>query len=122
DAGNVNSAPLLAGPDRADADPARAVGVVLAFAVPRELHLHATVLVGEDLFARLADDHRRLRAVDHRLGRNARRTKGQRDGNATEAVLVMEAFAVAAAIAGGHLGRVMHGGDHVLPVGVEMAF
>src|SRR6185312_10541260 len=44
-----------------------------------------------------------------------------RDGNATEAVLVMEALAVAAAIAGGHLGRVMHGGDYVLPVGIEMA-
>ena len=42
---------------RADANPARAVRVVLALAVPVELHLHAAVFVGEDLLARGPDDH-----------------------------------------------------------------
>ena len=45
-------APVLAGPGGADAHPAGAVGVVLALAVPVELHLHPAVLVGEDLLAR----------------------------------------------------------------------
>ena len=71
DARDVDHAPLLAGPGRADADPAGAVGVVLALAVPVELHLHAAVLVGEDLLAGRADDDGGLRALHDRLGRDA---------------------------------------------------
>src|SRR5271157_4220136 len=44
DAGNVNGAPLLAGPERGHADPAGALLVVFALAVPMELHLDAAVL------------------------------------------------------------------------------
>ena len=60
------------------AHPARAVVVLLARAVPEELHLHAAVLVGEDLLAGRADDHRRLRAVHDRFRRHARRPERNR--------------------------------------------
>ena len=57
-----------AGPGGRHADPAGAVGVVLALAVPGELDLHPAVLVGEDLVARVADDDGRLGPVDRRPG------------------------------------------------------
>jgi len=43
--------PVLAGPRGGDAQPAGAVGVRLAIAVPVEMHLDAAVLIGVDLFA-----------------------------------------------------------------------
>ena len=67
--------PAQTGPD---ADPARAVGVVLALAVPVELDLHPAVLVGEDLLAGRADHDGRLRPLDERLGGRPPRAEGQR--------------------------------------------
>src|SRR6266496_900652 len=46
DARDVDQAPLLACPRRADAHPARTVVVALPLTVPVELHLYATVFVG----------------------------------------------------------------------------
>src|SRR5262249_37822521 len=73
DAGNRHDAPVLAGPVLRDADPARAVLVPLALAVPVELHLHAAVLVDEDLLAGGSDHLGGLHAVHARPGRRARR-------------------------------------------------
>src|SRR5437660_896050 len=47
--------------------------VLLAVAVPRELHLHAPVLVGVDLIACWTHHHGGLRPGHVRLGRGARR-------------------------------------------------
>ncbi len=58
--------PRRTGPVLRDLDPARAVLVVLALAIPRELHLHPAVRVGVDLFAFRTHHGRRLRAVDAR--------------------------------------------------------
>src|SRR6185369_7867439 len=63
DARDVDRAPVASRPVRPDADPARAVDVVLPLAVPVELHLHAAVLVGEDLLPRRTDDDRGLRPL-----------------------------------------------------------
>src|ERR1700722_7822138 len=68
-----------------DADPAGAVLVLLAQAIPVELHHDPAVLVGMDLLARGADDHRRLRATHHRLGRDAGRAELLLAGNRGEA-------------------------------------
>lgn len=51
-----------------DADPAGAVLVLLALAIPRELDLHPTVFVGVDLFVGRPDNDGVLRPVDARLG------------------------------------------------------
>ncbi len=71
DARDGDHAPVLARPGVRDAHPAGAVFVVLAVAVPVELHLHPAVLVGVDLVARRADDDGRLRALDEGLARGA---------------------------------------------------
>ena len=73
-----------------DANPAGAVGVVLALAVPVKLHLHPAVLVREDLLARRADDDGRLRPGHRWLARHARRAERQSQRNAGEAVTVRE--------------------------------
>src|SRR4030095_10328672 len=64
DARDRHEAPPLAGPRVRDAEPAGAVLVALALAVPVELDLHAAVLVGEDLLSRRTDDGRGLHADD----------------------------------------------------------
>ncbi|MDW9232649.1 hypothetical protein C7S15_6994 [Burkholderia cepacia] len=66
DARDRHMPPRRPGPVLRDLDPARAVLVVLALAIPRELHLHPAVRVGVDLFAFGADHGRRLWAVDAR--------------------------------------------------------
>src|SRR5439155_406772 len=66
-AGDVNHAPLLAGPGSAYAHPAGAIGIVLALTVPVELYFHAAVLVREDFFPRGTDYGRGVRAVHKRL-------------------------------------------------------
>src|SRR5439155_3845701 len=86
DARDVDPPPLLAGPERADADPAGAGGVLLPLAVPEELYLHAAVLVGEDLFACRPHDHGRLRAVHARLGGPPVGPVGQGGRDAVEGV------------------------------------
>ena len=64
----------------ADADPAGAVGVILALAVPVELDFHAAVLVGEDLVARVTDDDRGLGTLDDGRGVVRAGLNGQRSG------------------------------------------
>ena len=66
---------LLAGPRAGDADPAARVLVLLAVAVPVELHLHPPVLVGVDLLAAGPDHHRGLRAAHRGPGRRPRRAE-----------------------------------------------
>src|SRR5713226_939011 len=46
DAGNVDGAPVFAGPGLGDADPAGTVFVLLTEAVPVELDFHAAVFIG----------------------------------------------------------------------------
>src|SRR5262249_12672959 len=53
------------------ANPARAVFIALAQAVPEELHLHAAVFVSVDFVAAGTDDHRRLRSLHEGLARAA---------------------------------------------------
>src|SRR6185503_10182064 len=71
DLGKGEHAATRAGERLRHADPARAVGIAFALAVPMELDLHAAVLVREDLLAGGANDHRGLRARDHRPWRAA---------------------------------------------------
>ncbi|KAF1029953.1 MAG: hypothetical protein GAK37_01560 [Pseudomonas sp.] len=75
DARGEQAAPAFACPALRHANPARAVFVALAFAVPVELHLDAPVLVGPYLFALLAHHHGCLWTVHQRFGRGDRRAK-----------------------------------------------
>src|SRR5262245_24273899 len=86
DARDGDEAPALAGPRMRDAEPAGAVLVALALAVPVELDLHAAVLVGEDLLAGRPDDRRGLHAYDDRGVRATSRTVGHGGGDALELV------------------------------------
>src|SRR5262249_12966986 len=60
DTGNVDDPPLFTSPERADADPARTIGIFFSLAVPEKLHFHSPVLVGEDFLARWTHNNRRL--------------------------------------------------------------
>src|SRR4029077_20656198 len=60
DPGNRHETRLLCVVKRADADPARGVRIVLSVSIPMELHLHAAILVGNDLLPSRSDNHRRL--------------------------------------------------------------
>src|SRR5438132_8517970 len=73
-----------------------------------ELHLHAAVLIGVDLFARGTDDDCRLAALHERLRGNPLGTEWRGEGNALERVLVGEFFA---AVAAGPTLVVVLGGD-----------
>ena len=75
DARDVDRRPILARPGAGDAQPAGAVFVVLAVAVPVELHFDAPVLVREDFLAGGADDRGGLDAIDQRVGREPRRAR-----------------------------------------------
>src|SRR5262249_40462812 len=81
DARRRDRAPALAGPGMRDANPARAVLVLLAAAIPVELHLHAAVLVGVDLVTRRADDDRGLRTLHEWFWRLALRAELLRAGH-----------------------------------------
>src|SRR5262249_24207089 len=120
DARDVDDAPLLAGPQGADADPAGAVLVELAVAVPVELDLHAAVLVGEDLLAVGADDDGGLGAVDAGPGRPPRRPEGQGRRDALELVAVDDRAGLLRGVRAGHAGGVGQAGQHVGAVGVEV--
>ena len=97
DARDGDRSPALAGPGLRDADPAGAVLVLLAFAVPVELDLHAAVLVGVDLFAAGSDDDRGLAALHEGLRGDARRTEGRGERDAFESVTVSWLVAAVAA-------------------------
>jgi hypothetical protein len=81
---DVDDTPLLVRPGGSDADPARAVGVVLPLPVSVELDLHAAALVGEDLLAGRADDDGRPRPLDERLRSLPHRTEREVDQDARE--------------------------------------
>ena len=68
DARHMHAAQLVARPRAAHAHPAGAVLVVLAPAVPRELHLDAAQIVGPQVLAGRTDHFGNLRAVAVRLG------------------------------------------------------
>src|SRR6185312_2153177 len=87
DARNPHRAPAAMRPELADADPARAVLILLAEAVPVELHFDAAVLVGMDLLAGGADHQGGLRPLHHRLRRHAGRTELLAAGDAGEAAV-----------------------------------
>jgi len=70
----VDGAPLLARPHLGHAHPAGRLVVALPEPIPVELHFHATVVVGVDLFPGRADHQRGLGAFDARLVGDARRT------------------------------------------------
>src|SRR5208283_3421511 len=109
--GYDHGAEPLAGHLLGDADPARALLVFLALAVPEELDLYPAVLVDVDLLAWRPGHHRRLRPLDHRLGRGSRRAKRYRGRNAGEHVAVTGARR--AASVAGLSRRVLDRGDHV---------
>src|SRR5580765_8170192 len=75
-----------------DADPAGAVFVLFSFAVPVELHFHAAVLVGVNLFAGGPDDDGGLAALDEGLRRDALRPERYRGRDAFEAVSITQFF------------------------------
>src|SRR6187402_2986604 len=72
----MDAAPFGARPDLRHADPARAVLVTFAVAIPVKEHLHAPVLIGPDLVGFGADDEGGLRAADDGLGCDAFGPKG----------------------------------------------
>src|SRR5713101_9413092 len=85
-----------------------------------ELHLDAAILVAEDFLAGRSDYRSGLDSGDHRFGRHALRTVRQRDGNTTEAVLIMERGRLFAAVIAAEVGVVFDARQKVLAVGVEM--
>src|SRR5262249_34323447 len=95
DAGDRHAAPALAGPGLRHPQPARAVLVPLALAIPEELHLHPAVLVDVDLLAAGADHRGRLHAVDHRTRRVARGAEVDGGLDALEVVLVRHSAGLA---------------------------
>src|SRR5687768_6947715 len=66
DARPKKSTPALACPSLGNPDPTRAFLIILAFAVPMELHFDSAKLVDEDLFAGRTNDRRRLGTVNDR--------------------------------------------------------
>jgi len=76
DAGDVNGAPLLAGPHLRHPHPDRRVLVALAQSIPVELYLHPAVLVRVDLLVIGSDHQGGLRSLDTRLEGGACRMEG----------------------------------------------
>src|SRR5262249_15362484 len=120
DTRQVHGSPFLAGPEGTDANPARAIGVVLAVAVPAKLDFYPALLFRQDLHARRSDAHGRLRAIHDRLGGLPRRTKGHRQRYALEAVLVIPAKIAGGTIVARQRGRVLHTFQQIGPIGIEM--
>ena len=116
EAGRRDGAPLLAGPRVRHADPARAVLVLPAPAVPVELHLHPPVLVRVDLLARRPDDDGRLRALHERLRRRARRPELLIARHRRERARDARATGVGQALVPAEPQVVGRGHDEVLPV------
>src|SRR5262245_11063378 len=119
---DVDHAPLLACPHGPDADPAGAVGVVLALAVPVGLDFDPAVLVAEDLLPTGANDDGRLRPQDRRPWGHALRAEWDRGRDAFETVLVGERISLAAAVVGRELTSMLDAVEDVVPIGVEVLF
>ncbi len=86
---DVHRAPVLAGPQLRNTDPAGAVLVPHPDAVPEELHLHPTVVIDPDFFTGFAHHHRRLGSFHSRLGCHARWTVGHARRDCRELILVV---------------------------------
>src|SRR5712692_7180098 len=86
DAGDVDGAPVLAGPGLRNADPAGTVFILLAQAIPEELHFYAAVFVRIDFFAGRTYDDRGLRALHNGFGSDALRAIRHGEGDAGEMV------------------------------------
>src|SRR5205085_11991911 len=100
DARNVYRAPLFAGPTLGHADPAGALFVKLALPVPEELHNHAAVLVGPDLFPGLAHNNGGLSPMYQRFPRHAGRPERHAIGNCLKRIRVLERILRTRAVAG----------------------
>ena len=122
DARDMDRTPVLSGPRGSHAQPARAVRIRLAPAIPRELHFHAAIFVRENFLPRRPDDHGGLRAHHARLRRRALRAERQRVGDAGEAVGIDKFAVIPAAIGIAAMRGVMHGGEDVFPLGIKVFF
>src|SRR6266478_1187742 len=86
DAGDIDGAPVLAGPGLRNADPAGTVFILLAQAIPEELHFYAAVFVRIDFFAGRTYHDRGLRALHNGFGSDALRAIRHGEGDAGEMV------------------------------------
>ena len=102
---NVDRAKGFRGPVRGHTHPATGLVVVLAFAIPEELHLHPTVLVAVNFFALRAADHGALSAEDFRFRVIERRPVRHvpRDRVEAVAVALVEIVLVVGGVAGHRL-------------------
>ena len=87
-----------------------------------KLHLHAPVLVGEDLLSGRTRHHGSLRSLNHRLGCRRSRPERQSIGEARKAVLVTELLKVSGSIIARQPRRVLRSGHKILAVRVEVTF
>jgi hypothetical protein len=115
DAGEEQGAERAPRPGLAHADPARAMRVAQALAVPMELDLHAAVLVGVDLFTWRPHDDRRLDTVDPRPGRASQRAEGDRRRDDLEAVRIRRPVGGLGIVGVRHPRAVLDAQDEVLP-------
>ena len=116
DARQEHRPPPLAGPVLRDANPARALLVVLSFAIPVELDAHAAVLVGVDLLAARPDDDGGLRAGDDRLRRAPGGAVGHGVRNAAESIAVRfrgQIVARVGSVGAADRGLMAHLGEHI---------
>src|SRR5262249_23650996 len=120
DARDVDRPPLVARPCRPDADPARAVGVVLPLAVPVKLDLHPPILIGEDLLALRAADDRRLRPLHDRPRRGPPGAERHLGRDAPEAVAIAELHPHARAVIATQVRLVADIDEDVIAIGVGM--
>src|SRR5713226_260078 len=86
DAGDVDGAPVLAGPGLRNADPTGTVLVLFAHAIPEELDFHAAVFIGINLLAGGTNYNRRLRALHNGFGSEPLRAIRHGEGDASEMV------------------------------------
>ncbi|VVQ26285.1 hypothetical protein PS925_06172 [Pseudomonas fluorescens] len=102
---NIDRAKSLGSPARRDAHPATGHIVVLAFAIPEELHLHPAVLVAVNLFTLGTANHGALCTEDFRFRVIERRTVRHVPRNRAEAVAValVEIVFVVGGVAGHRL-------------------
>src|SRR5208282_3934405 len=112
--GYDHSAEPLASHLLGDPDPAGALVVLLALAIPEELNLDPAILVDVDLLTRRAGHDGGLNALDHRLGCGPGGAVDDRGRDAGEEVVI--GGAVRGRSVTGLGGRMADRGDHVIAV------
>jgi hypothetical protein len=85
-----------------------------------ELHFHPAILVAEDFLTLRAGYGRGLYSGYSRFARHALRTVGQRDGNTTKAILIVEPRCLAGAVIAFEAGIVLDTREKITGVRVEM--